>query len=267
MSPCSTIPRLAEYHAATAPLRCAVQVTGLAALAPADSKKEMGMKPTGLLALTCVAALTVACNGNGRTSTDQTTDKSTTVGTTGEKYDTSLKSSDRSFVDDLTYAGNAEVELGRVAAMRAASPAVKKFGQMMVDDHTKAGKELAEIASMYNVTQPSGLDEKHRDLENRLAKMNGPDFDKAYMDAMIDGHQNVVDTLESRVDEVNRSATLTGKQEKDTNVKPETSENSITASLNAFAANALPVVKGHLDQAKAIKDQLTQAEHNTTARR
>jgi putative membrane protein len=138
---------------------------------------------------------------------------------------------------------------------------------MMVDDHTKAGKELTQIAAMYKVTQPAGLDDKHRDLEDRLAKLNGPDFDKAYMDAMVDGHQDVVDKLESRVDEVNRTATLTGKQEKDTNVKPETSENSITASLNAWSANALPVVKEHLDQAKALKDQLKQAEHNTTARR
>jgi putative membrane protein len=120
---------------------------------------------------------------------------------------------------------------------------------------------------MYGMSQPSGLDEKHLALKDRLAKMTGPDFDKAYMDAMVDGHGDVVDKLESRVDEVNRSATLTGKQEKDTNVKPETSDNSVTASLNAWAANALPVVKAHLDQAKTIKDQLSQAEHNTTARK
>jgi hypothetical protein len=76
------------------------------------------------------------------------------------------------------------------------------------------------------------------------------------MGAMVDGHGDVVDKLESRVDEVNRTATLTGKQEKDTNVKPETSNESITASLNAWSANTLPAVKAHLDQAKSIRIRL-----------
>src|SRR5690348_15307675 len=99
------------------------------------------MKATGLLALTCAAMLSVACNGNARNDTPRSTDNSTTVGTTGETVDTSVKRGDRSFVDDLAYAGNAEVELGKLAAKNASSPAVKKFAQMMVDDHTKAGKE------------------------------------------------------------------------------------------------------------------------------
>ena len=41
----------------------------------------------------------------------------------------------------------AEIELGRLAAERGTSAQVKKFGQMMVDDHTKAGDKLMTIAS------------------------------------------------------------------------------------------------------------------------
>ena len=222
------------------------------------------MRATGLMALACAAVLTVACNGNGRNDASPTTDNGA-VGTTGEKIDTSVGRSDRSFVEDLTYAGNAEVDLGRIAAERAASPDVKRFGQMMVDDHTKAGDELQQITKQYNITQPAGLDDKHRDLKDRLSKLRGADFDKAYIDAMIDGHQDVVDKLESRVDEVNRTATLTGQQPKDKNVKPETSDNSVTASLNAWAANTLPAAKAHLDKAKSIKDTLGRT--NTTAKR
>jgi putative membrane protein len=226
------------------------------------------MKPTGLLALACAAMLSVACNNNGANSARTTApDNGNAVGTSGEAIDTSLSHGDRSFVDDLTYAGNAEVELGRLASERAASPQVKKFGQMMVDDHQKAGDELKQIAKQYNITQPAGLDDKHRDLKDKLSKLRGADFDKQYMDAMVDGHKDVVDKLESRVDEVNRTATLTGKQEKDKNVKPETSKNSITASLNAWAATALPVVKGHLDQAKSIDDSLRHPDRNSTARK
>jgi putative membrane protein len=226
------------------------------------------MKPTGLLALACAAMLSVACHNNGLNSARTTTsDNGNVVGTSGEAIDTSLSNGDRSFVDDLTYAGNAEVDLGRLASERAASPQVKKFAQMMVDDHKKAGDELKQIAAQYSITQPSGLDEKHRDLKDKLSKLRGADFDKQYMDAMVDGHKDVVDKLESRVDEVNRTATLTGQQEKDKNVKPETSKNAITASLNAWAATALPVVKGHLDEAKSIKDSLNHPDRNSTARK
>jgi putative membrane protein len=226
------------------------------------------MKPTGLLALACVAMLSVACNNNGRSVAERTTDSNgNVVGTTGETIDTSLSRGDRSFVDDVTYAGNGEVELGRLASDHASSPAVKKFAKMMVDDHTKAGNELKQIATQYSISQPTGLDDKHRDLKDRLSKLHGADFDKAYMDAMVDGHKDVVDKLESRVDEVNRTATLTGKQEKDTNVKPETSKNSVTASLNAWAANTLPAVKAHLDQAKSIQDSIKHPDRNSTASR
>jgi putative membrane protein len=225
------------------------------------------MKPTGLLALACAAMLSVACNNTSRNPDARTTDNGSTVGTTGETIDTSVSRGDRSFVEDLTYDGNAEVELGRMAVERAANPAVKKFGQMMVDDHTKAGNELKQITMQYNVTQPAGIDDKHRDLQDRLSKLRGADFDKAYMDAMVDGHQDVVDKLESRVDEVKRTGSATGNQEKDTNVKPETSKNSVTASLNAWSANTLPVVKAHLDQAKAIKDSLGNRDRNSTARK
>jgi len=74
------------------------------------------MRPTGLMALACAAVLTVACNSNGRNDAARTTDNGAVVGTTGEKIDTSVGRSDRSFVDDVTYAGSAEVELGRLAA-------------------------------------------------------------------------------------------------------------------------------------------------------
>lgn len=225
------------------------------------------MKPSGLLALACAAALTVACNGNGRSDTARTDENGAVVGTSGESADRNITSGDRDFVQDLSFANQAEVELGRYASEHAANADVKRFGQMMVDDHTKAFDELKQIAMQYSVPVPVGLDEKHRDLKDKLSKLRGAEFDKQYMDAMVDGHQDVVDKLQSRVDERDSSAVLTGKQEKDTNVVPEKSDNAVKASLNAWAANALPVVKAHLDKAKAIKDTLTDSRRNSTAKR
>ncbi|HEX8091126.1 MAG TPA: DUF4142 domain-containing protein, partial [Blastocatellia bacterium] len=54
----------------------------------------------------------------------------------------SLADSERKFVMETAHNGMAEVRLGRMASERASSDEVKRFGQRMVDDHTKANQEL-----------------------------------------------------------------------------------------------------------------------------
>jgi hypothetical protein len=80
------------------------------------------MKPTGLLAVACAAMLTVACNNPSRNAETRTTDNGSAVGTSVRRSIHHSVAATRSFVDEVTYAGNAEVELGRLAADRAASP-------------------------------------------------------------------------------------------------------------------------------------------------
>ena len=120
------------------------------------------MKRMGVLAMACAAALTVACNSNART--DNRTDTEV-VGTAGEAERNAVQDSDKDFVNQQLSGGMAEVELGRMASQRAVHPDVKRFGQMMVEDHTKAGNELKEIAATVrhsdgsaNRREASGLD-------------------------------------------------------------------------------------------------------------
>jgi putative membrane protein len=160
----------------------------------------------------------------------------------------------------------AEVELARLAKDHASSPDVKQFAQMMIDDHTKAGDQLKQIATTYAIPQDVKIDEKHKNLMDKLSKATGPDFDKEYMKAMVDDHQDAVQDLRSRVDE-NRSLSdrITGKNpESSANVKPEPAHNRVDASINEWAANTLPTVERHLDRAKQIKDTLDHS--NRTAR-
>lgn len=225
------------------------------------------MNATGWVSLVCAAALTIACGGNATRDDDAATiDRDGTIGTTGESEATEVTSGDREFVEELTYAGAAEIELGKLASERAQHADVKRFGQMMVEDHTKAGNELKQIAAQYNIAMPSGLDEKHRDLQTRLSGLRGREFDKAYIEAMVDGHQDVVDKLQSRVDERDRSATLTGQAPKDVNVKPEDADHGAEASLNGWSATALPVVKAHLERAQSLEKMLDRDVRDTSRR-
>jgi putative membrane protein len=196
---------------------------------------------------------------NSRTSdTIGTRNDAGTTGTAGAGVSTS----DKNFVNHMLADGMAEVELARLAQDHAASAEVKQFAQMMVDDHTKAGDQLKQIASTSAIPQDAKVDDKHKDLMDKLSKLRGMDFDKEYMSAMIDDHEDAVRDLRSRVDE-NRSLgdRVTGKNpENPAAVKPESSDNRVTASVNQWAADALPTVERHLDRAKQVKDNL---DHNT----
>jgi putative membrane protein len=168
------------------------------------------MKFRGLLALACAGALMAGCNGN---RTSNTTADRTETGTTGtaSSADNGISTSDRNWVNKQLSDGMAEVELAKMAKERASSPEVKQFAQMMIDDHTKAGDQLKQIASTYAIAPDNKTDDKHQNLVDKLSKVKGRDFDKQYMDAMVDDHQDAVGDLRSRVD-VNRSLSdrLTG---------------------------------------------------------
>jgi len=186
----------------------------------------------------------------------------TAVGTAGE-MGRKATAGDTNFVNDLVIANMAEVELGKMAAERGMNAEVKTFGNKMVADHTAAGDKLKTVASQHDIAVPSALDDKHRDLRDKLAKLQGSEFDREYMDAMVNGHEDVIDKLESRIDKddlgkwkTEMSDRQTGKKvvahEKATAVRPDQSDRPATMAVNEWAADSYPVVQSHLDMAKRI---------------
>lgn len=201
------------------------------------------MRNIAVVPVVLAAALSFACNAENRNRTNETT-----VGTTGD----AVSAGDRDFVEDLTIAGKAEVEIGQMAMQRAASAEVKQFADMMVKDHSKAGEELKQVAMKHAIPLPAALDAPHEELKTKLSNLQGAEFDREYMSAMVDGHENVVDRLQTRASE-DRIGDNKGE------VKPESSDNPIEADLNQWAAAALPTVRHHLDEAKRIHDGLGKA--------
>jgi putative membrane protein len=221
------------------------------------------MKRYGFLAFALTAALAIGCNSADHKDTSNPP-AGGAVGTAGSD-DHNVSNGDKDFVKDLATANIAEVEIGRMAQDRAATPEVKKFAETMVDDHTKANESLTTLASRHNIAVPSAMDDKHNDLRDKLAKKTGADFDKDYIDAMVDGHQDVLDKLGSRVDKETLEKFKTQTRDEVTGKKaetkveavtilPEKSDNPVTMSINEWAANAYPTVSAHLDAAKKLQD-------------
>jgi putative membrane protein len=139
-----------------------------------------------------------------------------------------LTSKDQKFVREAAQGGLAEVELGKLAAEKASSDQVKKFGQRMADDHSKANDELKELASKNGIQLPTDLDSKDKALKDRLSKMSGSDFDKAYMQSMVKDHKKDVADF--------RKESTSGSNN----------------DVKQFATQTLPTLEEHLKQAQSI---------------
>ena len=217
------------------------------------------MKRMALLSVAFAAMVTVGCRGDRPYQNAENPNEA--IGTSGKIADKTkpadkAKPADRGtqeFVEQMMIDGMAEVQLGKLASSHAQNPAVKQFAQTMVRDHSKAGNELKQIAAHnhMDVKAPAQLDEKHQKLMDKLSKLNGAEFDREYMDAMVDGHRDVLNDMQSRVDEKPY-----GPQEGE--VQPEKSVIPATYSVNAWAAKTLPIVREHLDRAREVRDKVNQ---------
>jgi putative membrane protein len=139
---------------------------------------------------------------------------------------------DDNFLVEAASGGMMEVQLGDVASKNAASAQVKEFGRMMVADHSKANAELTTLARLKNIAIPNEPGADHQKHIDEMKKMKAEDFDKHYMSMMTDDHEEDVKKFEKAA-----------KNAKDEDVR-------------AFAAKTLPVLKMHLEKAKAVKDGL-----------
>ena len=73
-------------------------------------------------------------------------DKDTNGTAMSAKHSAGTTVADKTFVKKAAAGGLAEVELGQLATQKASSEDVKKFGQRMVDDHSKANDQLKQVA-------------------------------------------------------------------------------------------------------------------------
>jgi putative membrane protein len=98
-----------------------------------------------------------------------------------------VKKSDRDFMEKAAKASMSEVAISRVAASRTSNPDVRRFAQMIIEDHEAAMEQLSALARSRGVSLPAK--DPHPDKwEKREAK----DFDREYLDQMVDDHENAV---------------------------------------------------------------------------
>ena len=162
----------------------------------------------------------------------------------------------RQFIKDITIVGLAEIELGKVAAQKAADPEVRAFGEAMVKDHTEANEKLARIASQLNVQPPTQLDKKHQELVAKLSKLEGSTFDREYMTAMAHGHEEDLFNLKARTGPTRPSSDPASGTPNVPSTGGTGAQGPDERLLDAWATDRTPVVQQHLERARTILKDL-----------
>jgi putative membrane protein len=156
----------------------------------------------------------------------------------GSAKSNGVSAADQKFMDKAAQGGMAEVEMGKLAEQNGQSQNVKDFGKRMVDDHSKANDQLKQLASQKGVTLATSLDAKDQATKDRLSKLQGAAFDKAYMKDMVMDHKQ--DVAEFK--------------------KESTSAHD--SDLKSWAGQTLPTLESHLQQAEKIAANTTMGKNS-----
>jgi putative membrane protein len=135
---------------------------------------------------------------------------------------------DANFVKKVADANMTEIQLAKIALEKSEKQDVKDFANRMIKDHGNAQDQLRSIAEKINVPIPEHVSTQHQQTIDRLAKLKGEAFDKAYAKAMVDDHTKVVAMFEK----------AEGKLK--------------NPDLKKFAQDTLPILKEHLELAKKL---------------
>lgn len=125
-------------------------------------------------------------------------------------------------------ANNFEIQAGQLAQQKSQSDEIKQFGKMMVDDHTQAQQQLQQIAQQKGWQFSEQLMPVHRAMLEELSKLDGQEFDRAYLYGQIAGHTKVA----------------LGLRDAKTDLQD--------AELRQYAATILPKVQQHLQHGQRL---------------
>jgi len=168
-----------------------------------------------------------AAQSSGTSGTAGTTGATMTPSTATTAATGSVSKADQKIVTELAAGNMAEIELAKLAQSKTQNDQVKSFAQQMIDDHTKALTDVQTLAQAKGVTLPASLDKQHQAESDKLAKLSGDAFDKAYMSrAGVTDHKQMHSKLASAE-----------KKAKDPDVK-------------ALVAKIMPTVDQHLNAAQ-----------------
>ncbi|HYI40715.1 MAG TPA: DUF4142 domain-containing protein [Allosphingosinicella sp.] len=122
-----------------------------------------------------------------------------------------------------------EIQSSQLAASRAQSPEVRRFAQMLVEHHMMTTQQLTAAATAAGSPPSPMLMPMQAEMIAQLQGANGAAFDRMYVRQQVPAHEMAL-ALHSNY-----------------------ASAGDTPSLMAVASAAVPIVRQHLEQARALR--------------
>lgn len=131
-----------------------------------------------------------------------------------------------------------DIDAGKLATQKGSTKAVRDFGQRMITDHTGVNQQASALVKKLGVTPMDSATSKSlkdggKANMDKLAKLSGAQFDKAYVEHEVAYHQAVLDTI-------------------DKTLVP----NAKNAELKALIVKVRPAIDAHLQHAKQMHSSM-----------
>jgi putative membrane protein len=142
-----------------------------------------------------------------------------------------LAHADQDFMTRAAQINLFEIRSGELAQKKTANDDVRQLAARLTADHSANNAELKKLADKYEFKLPNEPNAKLRKQMQRLEKLTGPEFDRAYVQLMIDDHKDAIALFEKQV----------GHSQGD---------------VKQYAEKTLPVLREHLKLAEQTQKKL-----------
>jgi len=132
-----------------------------------------------------------------------------------------------SFIKNAMEVNLAELQASGIAIINSDNQKVVNFAKQLIDDCTKAGNELKKIEIDKMAIVNDTCSSSHQILIDNISNKSKDNFDKCYMKMVVEDNEHTVKLFSG----------VTVKDE---------------VAVKSFINNTLPVIKLHLDSARAI---------------
>ena len=135
---------------------------------------------------------------------------------------------DADFAVAASSSNQLEVAISKLAQQKAIALEVKEWAKTIETEHTKMDHELEAITARANITLPRMMSDDDRDHYNDVDDRKYFGFDKKYLRSLKDAHERDVQRYAAAATQLSN------------------------AELRAFAAQALPNLRAHLQQTEEL---------------
>lgn len=118
----------------------------------------------------------------------------------------------RSFVTDAIQGDMAEIQIGKLAQTKGATPGVRD-GETLASDHTNAERQAMTVANSMGLTPPSQPKPEAQRTYERLSKLSGRTFDRAFLRAMVEDHQKDIREFQAQAKAGSAPASTLARQQ------------------------------------------------------